>query len=133
MKAGRAIRQADGRCVEPRREFHKDNACTRQGDGVNGVSAFKSGFSILTGVRINLSKAGVLHNWGPRGADVNIGKDGSHHQRRIPGTGFRSPEKSGGLKGGVGILGGVVGGLGLGLQARRQVEKILIAGAHAGG
>jgi hypothetical protein len=84
---------------------------------------FQKRISILPGVRINLSKSGASASLGPRGADVNIGRDGITTNADIPGTGLSYREKVGrGGKGGwLGILAVVVG---LGLWAFQHAGKI---------
>jgi hypothetical protein len=52
-------------------------------------------FSVLPGVRINLSKRGVSTSVGPRGADVNIGRHGLTTNAGIPGTGVSYRSKFG--------------------------------------
>ena len=94
---------------------------------------FQKRISLLPGVRINLSKGGVSTSLGPRGADVNIGKDGVTANASIPGTGLSYRQK---LVGGatkkkgslLGIL-AVVGGLGL--WAFQHQDKIAKAVAPA--
>lgn len=68
-------------------------------------------FSVLPGVRINLSKSGLSTSLGPQGADVNIGRHGVTTNAGIPGTGlsYRSKLGSHGSKLGVILL---VAGLG---------------------
>jgi hypothetical protein len=63
-------------------------------------------FSILPGLRINLSKSGVSTSVGPRGADVNIGRHGVTTNAGIPGTGisYRSKVGSRGSKLGIGLV-----------------------------
>ena len=63
-------------------------------------------FSILPGLRINLSKSGVSTSVGPRGADVNIGRHGVTTNAGIPGTGISYRQKMGsrGSKLGIGLL-----------------------------
>ena len=56
---------------------------------------FQKRISILPGVRINLSKSGVSTSLGPRGADVDIGKDGVTANAGIPGTGLSYRQKIG--------------------------------------
>ena len=52
-------------------------------------------FSILPGLRINLSKSGLSTSVGPRGADVNIGRHGVTTNAGIPGTGLSYRQKMG--------------------------------------
>ena len=83
---------------------------------------FQKRISILPDVRINLSKGGVSTSLGPRGADVNIGKDGVTANAGIPGTGLSYRQKLGGKSGGLlGVL-AVVGGLGF--WAFQHADKI---------
>lgn len=62
-----------------------------------GYFRFRKTFSILPGVRINLSKTGVSGSLGGHGATVNIGKDGKPMATvGVPGTGlsYRTPVSS---------------------------------------
>ena len=54
-------------------------------------------FSILPGVRVNLSKTGVSGGLGGHGATVNVGQNGEQVTLGIPGTGlsYRTPLTSG--------------------------------------
>jgi Protein of unknown function (DUF4236) len=52
-------------------------------------------FSILPGVRINVSKSGLSTSVGPRGADVNIERHGVTTNAGIPGTGLSYRQKMG--------------------------------------
>jgi hypothetical protein len=63
-------------------------------------------FSILPGLRINLSKSGLSTSVGPRGADVNIGRHGVTTNAGIPGTGisYRSKVGSRGSKLGIAFV-----------------------------
>jgi hypothetical protein len=58
-----------------------------------GYFRFRKTFSILPGVRINLSKTGVSSSIGGHGATVNVGKNGPMVTLGIPGTGlsYRTP------------------------------------------
>lgn len=58
-----------------------------------GYFRFRKTFSILPGVRINLSKTGVSSSIGGNGATVNVGKNGPMVTLGIPGTGlsYRTP------------------------------------------
>src|SRR6202012_5408719 len=88
---------------------------------------FQKRISILPGVRINLSKSGVSTSLGPRGADMNIGRDGITANAGIPGTGLSYRQKLGGKsKGGLlGVL-AVIGGLGFwAYQHAGKIEKAL--------
>lgn len=61
-----------------------------------GYFRFRKTFSILPGVRINLSKTGVSGSLGGHGATVNIGKHGENVTLGAPGTGlsYRTPVTS---------------------------------------
>ncbi len=61
-----------------------------------GYFRFRKTFSILPGVRINLSKTGVSGSLGGHGATVNIGKNGENVTLGAPGTGlsYRTPLSS---------------------------------------
>jgi hypothetical protein len=61
-----------------------------------GYFRFRKTFSILPGVRINLSKTGVSTSLGGHGATVNIGKKGPNVTLGAPGTGlsYRTPLSS---------------------------------------
>jgi hypothetical protein len=58
-----------------------------------GYFRFRKTFSILPGVRINLSKTGVSSSLGGHGATVNVGKNGPTVTLGVPGTGlsYRTP------------------------------------------
>ena len=58
-----------------------------------GYFRFRKTFSILPGVRINLSKTGVSSSLGGHGATVNVGKNGPMVTLGVPGTGlsYRTP------------------------------------------
>ena len=58
-----------------------------------GYFRFRKTFSILPGVRINLSKTGASTSLGGHGATVNIGKNGPNVTLGAPGTGlsYRTP------------------------------------------
>jgi len=58
-----------------------------------GYFRFRKTFSILPGVRINLSKTGVSSSLGGHGATVNVGKNGTNVTLGAPGTGlsYRTP------------------------------------------
>ncbi len=58
-----------------------------------GYFRFRKTFSILPGVRVNLSKTGVSSSIGGHGATVNVGKNGPMVTLGIPGTGlsYRTP------------------------------------------
>lgn len=84
---------------------------------------FQKRFSILPGVRINMSKGGLSASVGPRGADVNIGRNGMTTSAGIPGTGLSWRQKLGGRGGWIGIL-TLVAGLGFwGYSHFAKVEK----------
>ena len=94
---------------------------------------FQKRISILSGVRINLSKSGASASVGPRGADVNIGPHGVTTNAGIPGTGISYRQKVGG-KGGIGIMGilAVVAGLGWwGFQHMGKIEKAIAPITHS--
>ncbi|MET0408412.1 MAG: DUF4236 domain-containing protein [Hyphomicrobium sp.] len=58
-----------------------------------GYFRFRKTFTILPGVRVNLSKTGVSGSLGGRGATLNVGKQGEQVTLGIPGTGlsYRTP------------------------------------------
>lgn len=58
-----------------------------------GYFRFRKTFTILPGVRINLSKTGVSSSLGGNGATLNVGKQGPVVTFGIPGTGlsYRAP------------------------------------------
>jgi hypothetical protein len=58
-----------------------------------GYFRFRKTFTILPGVRINLSKTGVSSSLGGNGATLNVGKQGPVATFGIPGTGlsYRAP------------------------------------------
>lgn len=58
-----------------------------------GYFRFRKTFSILPGVRINLSKTGVSGSLGGHGATLNVGKNGEQVTLGVPGTGlsYRTP------------------------------------------
>jgi hypothetical protein len=58
-----------------------------------GYFRFRKTFTILPGVRINLSKTGVSGSLGGNGATLNVGKQGEQVTLGIPGTGlsYRTP------------------------------------------
>lgn len=58
-----------------------------------GYFRFRKTFTILPGVRINLSKTGVSSSLGGHGATLNVGKQGPVVTFGIPGTGlsYRAP------------------------------------------
>jgi hypothetical protein len=58
-----------------------------------GYFRFRKTFSILPGVRINLSKTGVSSSLGGHGATVNVRKNGPMVTLGVPGTGlsYRTP------------------------------------------
>jgi hypothetical protein len=58
-----------------------------------GYFRFRKTFSILPGVRINLSKTGVSGSLGGHGATLNVGKAGEQVTLGVPGTGlsYRTP------------------------------------------
>src|SRR6201996_4934831 len=82
---------------------------------------FQKRLNILPGVRVNLSKGGGSTSLGPRGADVNIGRDGVTTNAGIPGTGLSYRSKVGSKGGALGIL-ALVGGLGF--AAFKNADKI---------
>lgn len=83
---------------------------------------FHKVFSILPGVRINLSKSGISTSVGPRGADVNIGRHGVTTNAGIPGTGLSYRQKMGSRGSKLGIL-ALIGGLGF--AAVKNADKII--------
>lgn len=54
---------------------------------------FRKTFKILPAVRINLTHTGISTILGPRGANINIRKDGVYNNVNITGTGLYSREK----------------------------------------
>ena len=86
---------------------------------------FQKRFTIFPGVRINMSKGGLSASVGPRGADVNIGKDGITTSAGIPGTGLSYRSKLGHKGFGLGAL-LLVAGLGYwGYSHFAKVEKAI--------
>ena len=83
---------------------------------------FHKVFSILPGVRINLSKSGISTSVGPRGADVNIGRHGVTTNAGIPGTGLSYRQKMGSRGSKLGILALIVG---LAFAAFKNADKII--------
>jgi hypothetical protein len=79
-------------------------------------------FSILPGVRINVSKSGVSTSVGPRGADVNIGRHGVTTNAGIPGTGLSYRQKMGSRGSKLGII-ALVGAIGF--AAVKNADKII--------
>jgi hypothetical protein len=79
-------------------------------------------FSVLPGVRINLSKSGLSTSVGPRGADVNIGRHGVTTNASLPGTGLSYRSKLGSKSSKVGVI-ALVGGLAF--AAYKNVDKIV--------
>ena len=92
---------------------------------------FQKRIGILPWLRMNLSKSGVSASLGPRGADVNIGRNGVTTNAGIPGTGLSYRSKLGGPGSMLGIL-AVVIGLGFwAFQHWNKVEKIIAPAAPA--
>lgn len=79
-------------------------------------------FSILPGVRINLSKSGLSTSVGPRGADVNIGRHGVTTNASLPGTGLSYRSKLGSKTSKMGVI-ALVGGLAF--AAYKNADKII--------
>jgi hypothetical protein len=79
-------------------------------------------FSILPGVRINLSKSGLSTSVGPRGADVNIGRHGVTTNASLPGTGLSYRSKLGSKSSKVGVI-ALIGGLAF--AAYKNADKIV--------
>ncbi|HEX3944136.1 MAG TPA: DUF4236 domain-containing protein [Rhizomicrobium sp.] len=79
-------------------------------------------FSVLPGVRINVSKSGVSTSVGPRGADVNIGRHGVTTNAGIPGTGLSYRQKMGSRGSKLGII-ALVGALAF--AAFKSADKII--------
>lgn len=79
-------------------------------------------FSILPGLRINLSKSGLSTSVGPRGADVNIGRHGVTTNAGIPGTGLSYRQKMGSRGSKLGII-ALVGALAF--AAFKNADKII--------
>jgi len=80
-------------------------------------------FSILPGVRINLSKSGLSTSVGPRGADVNIGRHGVTTNAGIPGTGLSYRQKMGSRGSKLGII-ALIGALAFALF--KNVDKVAV-------
>jgi uncharacterized protein DUF4236 len=61
-----------------------------------GYFRFRKTFSILPGVRINLSKTGVSGSLGGHGATLNVGHGKENVTLGVPGTGlsYRTPASS---------------------------------------
>jgi hypothetical protein len=78
-------------------------------------------FSILPGLRINLSKTGLSTSVGPRGADVNIGRHGVTTNAGIPGTGLSYRQKMGSRGSKLGII-ALIGALAFAVF--KNVDKI---------
>lgn len=78
-------------------------------------------FSILPGLRINLSKSGLSTSLGPRGADVNIGRHGVTTNAGIPGTGLSYRQKMGSRGSKLGIV-ALIGALAFAVF--KNVDKI---------
>lgn len=83
---------------------------------------FRRVFSILPGLRINLSKSGLSTSVGPRGADVNIGRHGVTTNAGIPGTGLSYRQKMGSRGSKLGVI-ALIGGLAF--AAFRNADKII--------
>lgn len=79
-------------------------------------------FSILPGLRINLSKSGLSTSVGPRGADVNIGRHGVTTNAGIPGTGLSYRQKMGSRGSKLGII-ALIGALAF--AAFKNADKII--------
>jgi len=79
-------------------------------------------FSVLPGVRINVSKSGVSTSVGPRGADVNIGRHGVATNAGIPGTGLSYRQKMGSRGSKLGIV-ALVGALAF--TAFKNADKLV--------
>jgi hypothetical protein len=60
---------------------------------------FRKIFSIIPGIRLNLSKSGISTSLGKRGATVNIGNHGAKATVGIPGSGMSYSERIGTGKG----------------------------------
>src|ERR1700761_6638571 len=86
---------------------------------------FQKRLNILPGVRVNLSKGGGSTSLGPRGADVNIGRDGVTTNAGIPGTGLSYRSRLGGKGGALGILALVAGASFWAFQHWSKVEKAI--------
>jgi len=70
---------------------------------------FQKRIGILPWLRLNLSKGGASASLGPRGADVNIGRNGITTNAGIPGTGLSYRSRLGGHGASLGILAVLVG------------------------
>lgn len=57
-------------------------------------SRFHRSFSLIPGIRINLSKSGLGASFGPRGLKYSIGPRGTRKTASIPGTGLSFIEQS---------------------------------------
>jgi hypothetical protein len=79
-------------------------------------------FSLLPGVRLNVSKSGLSTSVGPRGADVNIGRHGITTNAGIPGTGLSYRQKMGSRGSKLGIV-ALVGALAF--AAFKNADKII--------
>jgi hypothetical protein len=79
-------------------------------------------FSILPGVRINVSKSGLSTSVGPRGADVNVGRHGVTTNAGIPGTGLSYRQKIGSRGSKLGVI-ALVGALAF--AAFKNADKIV--------
>jgi hypothetical protein len=79
-------------------------------------------FSILPGIRINVSKSGLSTSLGARGADVNIGRHGVTTNAGIPGTGLSYRQKMGSRGSKLGIV-ALVGALAF--AAFKNADKII--------
>ena len=83
---------------------------------------FQKRFSILPGVRINLSKSGASASVGSRGADVNIGPRGVSANAGIPGTGLSYRTKV--TKTHSFLIGALALAAGLGFAAWKNADRI---------
>jgi hypothetical protein len=79
-------------------------------------------FNVLPGVRVNLSKSGLSTSVGPRGADVNIGRQGVTTNASLPGTGLSYRSKMGSKSSKIGVL-TLIGGLAF--AGYKNADKII--------
>lgn len=54
---------------------------------------FRKRVKICPGIYLNLSKGGMSTSFGPKGAKITIGKNGTYLNKSIPGTGLYSRQK----------------------------------------
>jgi len=83
---------------------------------------FRRVFSVLPGVRINVSKSGLSTSIGTRGADVNIGRHGVTTNAGIPGTWLSYRQKMGSRGSKLGII-ALIGALAF--AAFKNADKVI--------